>query len=256
MTNPALTRSSPLTEFRLAPNPGPMSLDGTNSYVLAARTTAAAVVVDPGPLDQEHLEHLAARQVELVLITHRHADHTEAAAEFHRITGAPVRALDPAHCHGGAPLADGERIHAGGVDITVLATPGHTSDSVCFQLPDDGAAGSVLTGDTILGRGTTILDYPDGRLGPYLDSLRRLQALGQATVLPAHGPVLPDLAAVCTEYIDHRQQRLDQIRQALQTLGAEAPAGDVVDVVYHDVDASVRGAALKSVEAQLDYLRS
>lgn len=256
MTNPALTRSSPLTEFRLAPNPGPMSLDGTNSYVLAAPTATATIVVDPGPLDQEHLDGLSARPVELVLITHRHADHTEAAAEFHRMTGAPVRALDPGHCHGGRPLSDGEQIHAGGIDLTVLATPGHTSDSVCFHLPQDGPRGSVLTGDTILGRGTTIIDYPDGRLGPYLDSLERLERLGNATVLPAHGPVLPEVAAVCHEYIDHRQQRLEQIRRALQTLGPDAPAGDVVDVVYADVDASVRGAALKSVEAQLDYLRN
>jgi glyoxylase-like metal-dependent hydrolase (beta-lactamase superfamily II) len=256
MTNPALTRSSPLTEFRLAPNPGPMSLDGTNSYLLAAPTATAAVVVDPGPLDQQHLTDLAARPVELVLITHRHADHTEAAAEFHRMTGAPVRALNPEHCHSANPLSDGEHIKAAGVDLTVLATPGHTSDSVCFHLPDDGPQGSVLTGDTILGRGTTILDYPDGRLGPYLDSLHRLQSLGPATVLPAHGPVLPELASVCGEYISHRAQRLDQIRRALQTLGPDAPAGDVVDVVYHDVDASVRPAALKSVEAQLDYLRS
>lgn len=256
MTNPALTRSSPLTEFRLAPNPGPMSLDGTNSYLLAAPTATTAVVVDPGPLDQQHLNDLAAREVELVLITHRHADHTEAAAEFHTMTGAPVRAFSPEHCHGGSPLADGERIRAAGVDLTVVATPGHTSDSVCFHLPADGPAGSVLTGDTILGRGTTILDYPDGRLGPYFDSLHRLQSLGPATVLPAHGPVLPDLAAVCGEYTAHRQQRLEQIRRALQTLGSDAPAGDVVDVVYHDVDASVRSAALKSVEAQLDYLRN
>ncbi|HET7415701.1 MAG TPA: MBL fold metallo-hydrolase [Arthrobacter sp.] len=255
MTNPALTRSSPLTEFRLAPNPGPMSLDGTNSYVLSAPAAPATVVVDPGPLDRGHLADLAERPVELVLITHRHADHTEAAAEFHRMTGAPVRALDPEHCHGGTPLADGEQIHAGGLDLTVLATPGHTSDSVCFHLPGDGPDGSVLTGDTILGRGTTILDYPDGRLGQYLDSLHLLERLGTATVLPAHGPVLPELAAVCREYIEHRQQRLEQIRRALQTLGSDAPAVDVVDVVYADVDASVRGAALKSVEAQLDYLR-
>ncbi|BAS17492.1 beta-lactamase-like protein 2 [Arthrobacter sp. Hiyo8] len=158
--------SSHLTRSRLAPNPGPMSLDGTNSYVIAAPDAAGVVVVDPGPLDESHLAALAAAgPVELVLITHRHKDHTEASEVFHELTGAPVRAADPAYCHGGEPLRGGEVIEAGGVEIRVLATPGHTSDSVCFHLPGDGPDGSVLTGDTILGRGTTVLDYPDGRLG-------------------------------------------------------------------------------------------
>ncbi|HSO16959.1 MAG TPA: MBL fold metallo-hydrolase, partial [Arthrobacter sp.] len=164
-----MVRSTELTRFRLAPNPGPMSLHGTNSYVIAAPGAAGTVVVDPGPLDEPHLQELArAGAVELILITHRHADHTAAAARFSELTGAPVRAMDPAHCHGGSPLADGEVIHAAGAEIRVVATPGHTSDSVCFHLPDDGAQGSVLTGDTILGLGTTVLDYPDGTLGDYL----------------------------------------------------------------------------------------
>ncbi|GAB3520388.1 MBL fold metallo-hydrolase [Arthrobacter monumenti] len=301
-----LVRSSALTRFRLAPNPGPMSLDGTNSYIIGAREPQVVaspgateqvptpqvptpqgssaqplptVVVDPGPLDTQHLEQLAAAgPVELILITHRHADHTEASEQFHRLTGAPVRALDPAYCHGGDPLTDGEVIEAAGVEIRVLATPGHTSDSVCFHLPADRPAGtdgttgvkgqtgdagrteadgpgSVLTGDTILGRGTTILDYPDGRLGPYLESLQKLARLGHSTVLPAHGPVLPDLAEICGAYTEHRQQRLDQIRGALESLGADAAAEAVADLVYNDVAPSVRGAALKSVQAQLDYLR-
>lgn len=251
-----LVRSSELTRFRLAPNPGPMSLDGTNSYLIGAPDSQAAVVVDPGPLDKDHLDELAAAgAVELVLITHRHADHTEAGERFHRMTGAPVRALDPVYCHGADPLSDGEVIEAAGVQIQVVTTPGHTSDSVSFHLPADGPGGSVLTGDTILGRGTTIIDYPDGRLGDYLDSLQRLSRLGPATVLPAHGPVLPDLGEICSAYTQHRQQRLDQVRQALKELGTDASAEDVTDRVYHDVDPAVRGAALKSVQAQLDYLR-
>ncbi|MHA7294280.1 MBL fold metallo-hydrolase [Arthrobacter sp. HLT1-21] len=253
--------SSLLTRYRLAPNPGPMSLEGTNSYVLAApvegKGRRPVVVVDPGPLDEEHLSGLAsAGRVDLVLITHRHRDHTEASERFHQLTGAPVRAMDPAHCHGGDPLTDGEEITAAGVSIRVLATPGHTSDSVCFHLPDDGDTGSVLTGDTILGRGTTIIDYPDGRLGPYLDSLEKLSALGPASVLPAHGPMLPDLAAISLVYRQHRHERLGQIRAALAQLGADAAVQDVADLVYADVDSSVRRAAEASVAAQLDYLRS
>ncbi|MFJ4168691.1 MBL fold metallo-hydrolase [Paenarthrobacter sp. NPDC089714] len=253
---PHFQQSSELTRFRLAPNPGPMSLDGTNSYVIGAPGSGHVAVVDPGPEDGPHLAALAsAGHVDVILITHRHADHTEASARFHELTGAPVRAAMVEHCHGGEPLTDGEVIHAGGVEIRVLATPGHTSDSVCFHLPADGPTGSVLTGDTILGRGTTVLDYPDGRLGDYLASLDRLEALGPATLLPAHGPVLPALDEKCREYRDHREQRLDQIRAALAHVGQQATIAQVTDVVYADVDPSVRWAAETSVAAQLDYLR-
>lgn len=253
----ALQRSSGLTRFRLAPNPGPMSLDGTNSYIIGTADSGHVAVVDPGPEDEGHLAELAASGVvDVVLITHRHADHTAASARFHELTGAPVRAAAAEYCHGGDPLVDGEVLHAGGVEIRVLATPGHTSDSLCFHLPADGPAGSVLTGDTILGRGTTVLDYPDGRLGDYLASLDRLESLGPATLLPAHGPVLAALDAKCREYREHRHQRLDQIRAALAQLGQDAPIAAVTDAVYPDVDHSVRWAAETSVAAQLDYLRS
>ncbi|NUS37123.1 MAG: MBL fold metallo-hydrolase, partial [Pseudarthrobacter sp.] len=246
-----------LTQFILAANPGPMSLDGTNSYLLCAPGHATRVVVDPGPHDENHLRALArAGAVELVLVTHRHADHTAGSARLQELTGAPVRAADPAHCHGGGePLVHGEVIRAAGLEITVLATPGHTSDSVCFQLPADGPTGSVLTGDTVLGTGTTVLDYPDGTLGDYLDTLNRLEALGPATVLPAHGPVLPSLEAIARDYRTHREERLAQIRAALGRLGRDATVAEVADTVYSDVDPSVRRAAELSVAAQLSYLR-
>ena len=212
----ALVRSTELTRFRLAPNPGPMSLHGTNSYVVSAPGSAGVVVVDPGPLDEDHLRELTQYgAVELILITHRHADHTAAAARFAELTGAPVRAADPAHCHGGEPLREGEVLHAAGVEIRVLATPGHTSDS-----------------------------------------LDRLESLGPATVLPAHGPMLPALDSIVRAYRDHRQDRLAQIRTALADLGAEAGVAEVADAVYAAVDPAVRPAAELSVAAQLDYLRS
>jgi glyoxylase-like metal-dependent hydrolase (beta-lactamase superfamily II) len=256
-SGPLLQRSSALSQFVLAPNPGPMSLDGTNSYVLRAPGSHSAVVVDPGPLDEAHLQALAeAGDVELILVTHRHADHTAGSALLHELTGAPVRAADPLHCLGGAePLRDGEVIDAAGVEIRVLATPGHTSDSVCFHLPEDGPHGSVLTGDTVLGRGTTMLDYPDGKLADYLASLDRLEALGQAAVLPAHGPALPSIEAIARAYRDHRNDRLAQIRAALVRLGSAAGVREVTDAVYTDVGPSVRRAAEMSVAAQLDYLR-
>jgi len=259
----------------LAPNPGPMTLDGTRSYVLAAPGARTRVVVDPGPDDVAHLTALAdGPRVELVLVTHRHADHTAGAARFAELTGAPVRAADPAHCHpatGGAtggpahagaaaPLRGGEVLRAAGLRIEVLATPGHTADSVSFRLPDDGPHGSVLTGDTILGRGTTVISTPDGSLRDYLASLDVLEVFGTATVLPAHGPHLDDLSAVVRAYREHRLGRLAEVRTALAAAGL---AGDpVTDRLVEQVTAAVYGAvapgvlpaARQSVRAQLRYL--
>ena len=264
-----------------APNPGPMTLDGTNSWVLRAPGAGAggagaggAIVVDPGPDDAGHLARLAEGGVALVLVTHHHPDHTEAVDAFARLTGAPVRAISPQWCRDAEPLVDGERIRVAGLELEVVATPGHTADSACFVLRhagDGDADGSgvdraspgaplgVLTGDTVLGRGTTIIADPDGALGPYLDSLRRLRELGAGgpiPVLPGHGPALPDLAAICDAYLAHRAERLDQVRAALARLGADASAESVTDLVYADTDASVRTAAEASVRAQLAFLRA
>lgn len=246
---------------RRAENPGPMTLDGTNSYVLGAPDSAGVVVVDPGPDLAPHLAELAAAgTVELILITHRHADHTAGSAALHALTGAPVRAFLPEFCHAGEPLSHGEIINAGGLVIEVLATPGHTSDSLCFFIKNVGV---VLTGDTVLGQGTTVLDYPDGKLVDYLESLEALKLLGSANGpvvgLPGHGSVLPDIAATVMAYQAHRQERLGQVRAAVERLrsqnGVEPAAADVVALVYGDVPANVLGAAALSVEAQLEYLR-
>lgn len=275
-----------------ADNPGPMTLDGTRSYLLAVPGSGSRVVVDPGPDDAAHLARLAAGAgVELVLVTHRHADHTAGSARLRELTGAPVRAADGAFCHGGRALVDGEVIEAAGLRIGVLMTPGHTADSVCFTLPDDGAwvggeatceegatgkgaAGgarndprsgvpTVLTGDTVLGRGTTVLAKPDGSLRDYLASLDSLEAASvpsavglRSTVgLPGHGPMLPDLAATVAAYRAHRLERLTQMRAVLATLGPDASIDDIVAHVYTDVAPSVGAAARQSVAAQLAFLR-
>lgn len=262
-----IERTSRFTRRIVAPNAGPMTLDGTNSYLIGAdaATCAATVVVDPGPAESEHLRRLGeAGRVALILLTHHHPDHSESLPEFARMTGAPVRALDAAFCVDAPALTDGEVIEVAGVTIRVLATPGHTADSACFVLPDDepvgsdaghGRSGSVLTGDTVLGHGTTIIADPDGALGPYLESLRRLREVGPALVLPGHGAVLPDLVAICDAYLAHRAERLDEVRAALADLGPDATAQAVTDVVYRDVDPSVRAAAEASMRAQLAYLR-
>ena len=242
-----------------ADNPSPMTLEGTNTYVLRAPGARDAVVVDPGPLDEAHLEAVAAhRPVVLVLLTHGHPDHSDGARRLHEMTGAPVVAADPAFCIGADPWSpDDAGVSVAGLQITVLATPGHTSDSVCLVVTDNGEPEDpgLLTGDTILGRGTTVVAHPDGRLGDYLTSLRKLESLrdlGPLTLLPGHGPAGGDAGERATAYLLHRAQRLDQVRSAVAS-GATT-ARDVVRRVYADVDESLWSAAELSVLAQLDYL--
>ncbi|NIY66597.1 MBL fold metallo-hydrolase [Streptomyces malaysiensis] len=244
----------------LAPNASPMTLDGTNTWIVAEPDSDLAVVIDPGPLDDAHLKEViataerAGRRVALTLLTHGHPDHAEGAARFAELTRTSVRALDPALRLGDEGLELGDVITTGGLELRVVSTPGHTSDSLSFHLPADGA---VLTGDTVLGRGTTVVAHPDGRLGDYLDSLRRLRSLtvddGVDTVLPGHGPVLNDARGAVEYYLAHRANRLAQVETAVED-GYRSPA-EVVAHVYADVDRSLWPAAELSVRAQLDYLR-
>lgn len=232
----------------LAPNPGPMTLDGTNTWVLRAPGEQRCVVVDPGPLHEGHLAAVAAQgPVDVVLLTHGHVDHSEGARRLAELTGAPVRALDPAHRLGEAGLGEGDVVVAAGLELRVLHTPGHTSDSLSFALP-----GSVLTGDTVLGRGTTVVAHPDGVLADYLESLRRLQDLGDLDVLPGHGPELPSAGAAAAHYLAHRERRLEQVRAAVEAGATTSRA--VVELVYADVDRALWDAAELSVRAQLAYL--
>lgn len=266
MTHPAYGVLRPVTDLAsvlLCNNPGIMTLDGTNTWVLRGPGSDEMVVVDPGPDDDEHIARLAGLgTISLVLISHKHDDHTGGIDKIRDATGATVRSVGSGFLRGlGGPLTDGEVIDAAGVRITVMATPGHTADSLSFVLEDgrgecsDGR-GAVLTADTVLGRGTTVIDDEDGSLADYLESLRRLQALGGLRVLPGHGPELDDIAAVATRYLAHREERLDQVRAALRALGADATAREVVEHVYTDVDEKLWDAAEKSVRAQLDYLRT
>jgi glyoxylase-like metal-dependent hydrolase (beta-lactamase superfamily II) len=234
-----------------ADNSGPMTLEGTNTYVLRRADTDGAIVVDPGPLDESHLAVVAEHgPVHLILLTHGHRDHAEGARLFQEMTGAPMTAVDPAYVVGERPLTGSASFDVGGLSIRVIGTPGHTADSVSFLVEGDEPA--VLTGDTVLGRGSTVVAHPDGQLGPYLESLSRLQQLGPITLLPGHGPVRPDAGAVAGDYLAHRAERLDQVRAALAA-GARAPE-DVVRRVYADVDRVLWPAAERSVRAQLDYL--
>lgn len=269
MTSPSTRAEHPdpteLTRCVLADNPSGMTLSGTNTYLLSAPGNTEAILVDPGPGAQAErhwldvVQALDGRRVTLILITHHHEDHTGAVDLFQERTGAPVRAAHPAWCRGAGPLQDGEVLRHAGVRVQVLATAGHTSDSLCFVLPDDGPAGSVLTGDTILGSGTTMLDHPDGTLKDYLASLDRLEALGPARVLPAHGPSLDSVEQVARQYREHRRQRLDQVRALLQARPAgerdTVSAQELAAEVYPGLEGTVQRVAVQTLAAHLCHLR-
>ncbi|MBW8751609.1 MAG: MBL fold metallo-hydrolase [Propionibacteriales bacterium] len=256
----------------LAPNANIMTLDGTNTWVLREPGARRSVVIDPGPPDAAHLaaveavsDQMGAGQVGVVLLTHHHIDHSESAKEFASRLGCGVRALDPAYRLGEEGLGDGDVVEIDGLEIRVVGTPGHSSDSLSFHVPADNA---ILTGDTVLGRGTTVVAHPDGELGAYLDSLDRLHALADThaveRIWPGHGPVIDNALGALDYYIAHRHERLDQVRAALEQLANEPhPEGvsvdelprRVVEIVYTDVDPVLWGAAELSVRAQLAYLR-
>ncbi len=256
LEHPAYKKLRPVTETAsvlLCDNPGLLTLEGTNTWVLQGTGSDEIVIVDPGPEDDEHIQLIAGLgKIPLVLISHKHEDHTGAIDKIVERTGAVVRSVGSGFLRGlGGPLTDGEVIDAAGLRITVMATPGHTADSVSFLLDD-----AVLTADTVLGRGTTVIDKEDGSLREYLESLQRLRGIGHRAVLPGHGPDLADLQAVSDMYLAHREERLDQVRAALQELGDDATARQIVEHVYTDVDEKLWDAAEWSVQAQVDYLRS
>jgi glyoxylase-like metal-dependent hydrolase (beta-lactamase superfamily II)/8-oxo-dGTP pyrophosphatase MutT (NUDIX family) len=243
----------------LAPNPGPMTLDGTNTWIVGDPRRGATIVVDPGPPDDDHLAAIMEAsngKISAVLLTHRHLDHSEAAAELARRAGCPVRAADPELQVGPDGLVDGDVLEAAGARLLAKATPGHTSDSISLLCTGADGVSRVLTGDMVLGRGTTVITYPDGDLAAYFGSLDLLSEIvrsyGVVELLPGHGPRVSDPLGWLSYYRRHREERLNQVRAALAA-GARTPA-EVVARVYADVDRTLWPAAEQSVRAQLDYL--
>lgn len=234
----------------LAPNPGPMTLEGTNTWLLAEPGAASCVVVDPGPDDAGHLRAIAdaagdfGLTVAVILLTHGHPDHAAGAPALARLCGARVLASDASY---GDPLPS--ELDTDGLQIQVVATPGHSADSVCFVTLADGA---VLTGDHVLGRGTTAVLYPDGRMGDYLASLERVRGLHASKLLPGHGPVLDDPAAVLEHYVAHREERLDQLRLAVAA--GDATPRELVRSIYRDGDPRLEAVAELTVRAGLELL--
>jgi glyoxylase-like metal-dependent hydrolase (beta-lactamase superfamily II) len=254
---PTTERLAPELVRVLAPNPSPMTLDGTNTYVIGVRGSGEVVLVDPGPDAATHRQRVDRviadldAEVRAIALTHHHIDHCEAAAGWAMDLGCPVLAPTGELAIGAPVLRDGERLPLADVEVSVIATPGHTRDHVAFRL----GSGAVLTGDHVLGRGTSVVVHPDGDLEAYLDSLRRVYDLGPSALHPGHGPSLvEDPGAVLRYYAEHRRYRELQLRHALR--GAPADRDELVGRLYADVDRRLWPAAAASLSALLAMLQS
>lgn len=273
MEHPAysqLRSVTPSAGVVLCDNPSYSALEGTNSWIIHAPGDRVSVIVDPGPQDEGHLNVLQAQatkdgaEIALVLLTHHHSDHADGALRFRQLTGAPVRAVDNRYCAGGEVLTDGELICIDGLTptIEVVATPGHTMDSVSFFIHSAGGeAGTdedvegILSGDTLAGRHTTTISETSGDLGAYLNSLELLKKRSaHVRLLPGHGPDREDALEVVDKYLDRRGQRIEQVKNAAASLGEDATVGQIVDAIYTDVDPVLRSAAKQSTRVTLRYL--
>jgi glyoxylase-like metal-dependent hydrolase (beta-lactamase superfamily II) len=245
---------SPRVTRVLAPNPSPLTLEGTNTFVVAEPGADRVVVIDPGPADEGHARAVAqaagGREVELVLLTHTHVDHAEGARAFADRVGAPLAALAAGWSTAGAPgLAAGGPLVAAGLELWPLPTPGHAADHCCFELAADRA---VFTGDHVLGRGTTVVEWPGGDMADYIASLELLRDRRPERLYPGHGPLVPDAVARVEAYLAHRRDREAQVLAALAA-GDRTPA-EVVARVYAEVDPALHPAAELSVRAHLAKL--
>jgi glyoxylase-like metal-dependent hydrolase (beta-lactamase superfamily II) len=227
----------------LAPNPSPLTLEGTNTWIVGE---GPSVVVDPGPPDAGHVEEIRreAGRVGAILLTHRHPDHAPAAGMLADATGAPVLAFKPEESE--ERLEDGQLVRGGGVLLRALHTPGHTPDHVVLHEPLSGA---IFTGDAVLGRGTSVIDPPEGNLESYMGSLERMLELRPRILYPGHGPTVWRGEAKLREYVDHRNAREQQVLQGLE--GGPRSAEELVPAIYGAYPVELHGAAARSLLAHL-----
>jgi glyoxylase-like metal-dependent hydrolase (beta-lactamase superfamily II) len=257
-----IERPHALVRRILAPNPSPFTFTGTQTYIVGA---GAVAVIDPGPDDPRHVEALlgalAGERVEAILCTHTHRDHSPASRPLAAASGAPIVGCAPLAIADDGPradaafdfdyapdrvLADGERLEGEGWTLAAVATPGHTSNHLCFAL---GGTGLLFTGDHVMGWSTTVVSPPDGDMTDYMASLDLLLARQDAAYLPAHGPAVEDPHAHIRRLIEHRHMRERQI-----LCHVEAGVGRIADMVpdmYRDIDPRLHPAAARSVLAHL-----
>lgn len=221
-----------------APNPGPFTLDGTRTYLIDD-----TAVLDPGPAIGAHIDAIAAAMPNLrtIFITHRHGDHAPAAVPLKQRTGARIVAPRGVLDETDRVVEDGEVVDG----LEVIATPGHTNEHVCYLTAD----GDLFTGDTILGSGTTTIFPPDGHMGDYIRSLRRLHERRPRRIYPAHGPTRDDAVALIDEYIAHRLLREQQVLDAIAA-GARS-VEEMRRRIYPDLDPRLHGAAEIQIRAHL-----
>lgn len=260
-------RLSPLVQRVLAPNPSPFTFSGTQSYVVGAEGgTSDVAVIDPGPAEPAHLDALiaaiGARPVRAILCTHTHRDHSPAAAPLAERTGAPIIGCAPLSLEDDGPradaafdpdyapdrlLADGEAVCGAGWTLRALATPGHTSNHLCYALEEEQA---LFTGDHVMGWSTTVVSPPDGDMSAYLVSLEALMARADTVYYPAHGEAIHRPRRLVRGILGHRRMREGQIlREIEQRGGASIP--DMVARMYRGIDPRLHGAAGRSVLAHL-----
>ncbi len=246
----------------LAPNPSHFTFTGTQTYVIGEGEVA---VIDPGPDYPAHvaalLAALAQERVGAILVTHTHRDHSPASRPLAAATGAPIVGCPPLAIPDEGPradaafdfdyapdavLADGERVTVGGVTVEAVATPGHTSNHLCFALPESGV---LFTGDHVMGWSTTIVSPPDGDMSDYMASLDRLLAREDRIYFPTHGPAVGNPRVHVQALIDHRRKREAQILE--QVAAGEGAIPRIVPKLYVDTDPALYPAAERSVQAHL-----
>ncbi|KPF74727.1 MBL fold metallo-hydrolase [alpha proteobacterium AAP81b] len=259
-----LDSRSPLVRRLLAHNPSPFTFTGTGTFVVGRGEVA---VIDPGPADEAHiaalLDGLAGETVSHIVVTHTHMDHSPAAPAIKAATGATIVGCAPLVLSDDGPradagfdptyapdrvLGDGETIanEAGGWTLTAVATPGHTSNHLCFALAEEKA---LFTGDHVMGWSTTVVAPPDGDMAAYMASLAKLLERDDAVYHPTHGEAIAEPQRLVRGLITHRRQREGQI---VRLLGEGARAiPELVAAMYAMVDKRLHPAAGRSVLAHL-----
>ena len=257
----------PMVARVLAPNASPFTYTGTQTYLVGGADGVA--VIDPGPDEAEHLAALMAAigtgPVVAIVCTHTHRDHSPAAAPLAARTGAPIIGCAPLTLDDDGPradaafdpfyapnsiLSDGECVSGPGWSLTAIATPGHTSNHLCYALAGEGLdSGALFTGDHIMGWSTTVVAPPDGDMADYMASLAKLQARQDRVYYPAHGPQVDNTQQLVRGMIGHRRQRERQIVRLLGEGVGEITA--MVPRMYKGVDQGLWPAAGRSVLAHL-----